>query len=286
MFDDIDPDWLGIVRDLRDPQREKNKRRSQQLEILNNYVWPRRRYEKGAIENEEEVLYSKDPNVPIIMAPDQFDKYMLEYGTGSHPQLEGLDDRNVQDIRLISGIPTEVLGIQETSRESGRTVALRQQQGVAQLVPFQDNMRITRKMVAKQVIKLISQLYTEQRIIRYMSDTNKPQFAEVNQRIYNNMGAIAEIKRNIAVDKYDVVISETPSSPTNRMMEYQELMALLQSQILPPTPGILKLVIQSSDISMKNELTEILEQEMQKAAEQQDEQMVKEALVKGGGGGP
>ena len=109
--------------------------------------------------------------------------------------------------------------------------------------------------------------------------TEQPMSSVVSIAVQAKLADIQKIRNDVSLGKYDVVLSEAPSTPTSRQAEFMELVELVREGLLPVTPNIVKLIIKSSDISLKNEILSVLEQEMQQAQQQaQQEQMTKTLL--------
>lgn len=268
-FGDLDPQWVGLIYDLIDAQREKNKRRSQYLDILSQVAYPGHRYESGAVENEDELdRRTQGMDYRVKMKPGKFEAYQEIRSDHPDASILQLDAMAQQDIREISGIHAAMLGTTEGSRESGRSIALRQQQGAMVMAPFQDNMRITRKLVAKQIMALLGQIYTVGRWARLVSPDGTLQSLGQSRKGLQTYNAIIKIRSNRLIDKYDVELAQTPSTPTNRAREFMELMDMVKTGVIPITPEISKLIIKASDLSLKSELMASLTKEMQKATQQ------------------
>ena len=275
MFYTEKPDWVSITRDLKDPAREKNKRMSEYVDNLIRLINFGIRYEKGAIANIDELDW-RNPAFHVVMNEGKFDKFEKINSDMPAQALLQLHQISSQDVREIMGINTDMLGIQQSSRESGKSIMLRQQQGYTMLAPFQDNMRVTRYQLAKHIIHLIPQIFSTGRIIRLVSPTSTDQLPEGSEQYMEMQKDIIRIKKDFDVGKYDVTISEAPDTPTHRQAEFLELMDMLKEGIIPMTPPIIKLLLKTSDISIKKELINIIDQEQQQAQQQQEQQQNQE----------
>jgi len=274
------PKWHSLITDLVDPQREKNKRRSTYIDILIRFINTGWIVEKGALLNKDELEdIGKTAGFIVEAETDMLDKILRLEGKAPDAALLQLDQIYNQDIDMISGVPPSLHGVEESSRESGRTIMLRQQQGHAALTPFQDNMRLTRKQVIHQILSLIVQVYTPDKIARLVSIDGTIEGLQQDPEGAKKLYAAMMLKSDDTILKYDIGISETPSTPTTRQMEFVELMEMMQQQILPPTPGIIKLIIKSSDIAVKNELLAVIEEEMAKQQQQQEENEMRSAVL-------
>jgi hypothetical protein len=275
------PKWHSIITDLMDPQREKNKRISLNVDILLRFINKGIRYTDGAIKNEEELdQRTKASGYRIIMTDGKFAEFEEMHGEGPDASLMNYGQFVDGEFDKISGINPAMYGAEESSRESGRTVMLRQQQGHSMLAPFQDNMRLTRRIVAMQIMSIVPRVYSLARMARLLSDDGSLQSLQADPAGLEKLGGVIVIKNDAGFLKYDIAIGDAPSTPTTRQAEFMELLELMKEGILPMTPNIIKLVIKSSDVGVKNEIMQILEQEMQQAAEQQQQAAMQEAVLK------
>ena len=279
-FGEEKPNWHSIITDIMDPQKEKNKKHSLYMDILMRFINKGYRFVKGGIENQEELDdVGTAPGFKIEMkSPEDYRNFEIMHGEAPDNALLMLGQIYDNEIDQIASVPPALKGYEESSRESGRTVMLRQQQGHAMLAPYQDNMRLTRHLVIKQIMALIPQAYTMNRMIRMISDNSDVQ---VDQNVQKKLQSMMRIQHDTMLSRYDVAVGETPSTPTSRQAEFMELMEMFSQGILPVTPNTIKLLIKSSDISLKNELLDVIEQEMARAQQQKQQDAVQQAIIGG-----
>lgn len=148
--------WFGIVEQIKDPQREVNKMRSQTLNYLNRApigVWMA---PKGFTDDVEK--FANDLSTPGAV---------IEYESGLKPEqvqsasppgaLFQLEQYSAADIQIISGANNAVLGIPAGSREAVGAIERRQQQGALQHSTLFDNKRLSMLKVYRQIVALIQQ---------------------------------------------------------------------------------------------------------------------------------
>lgn len=278
---DLEPVWHSIITDLVDPQREKNKRFSMCIDILVRFVNKGFYFEEGAVTNEDDLDdIGRAPGFKIKLAPNAMEKFKIIEGSAPDQMLLQLSTVANQEIDQISGVHPAMKGYEESSRESGRVSMLRQQQGQTVLTPYQDNMRMARYAITRQMLALIPQVYTVNRMIRMISDEGNMEEVRIDENIAEKMQNIMQIKNDPLITRYDISIADVPSTPTTRQTEFVELIELIKEGLLPITPNIIKLLLKTSDISIKSDLLDVLEQEMQQAQQQQQQQQVQEAMLK------
>lgn len=248
----------GIVRGLKDPQRELNKRRTQELRILNTSANSGWICEQGAWVKKNEVKkYGASPGVILeykkgFTRPERITPTPLSQG---HAQLAA---ENAQDIKEISGINADLLALQEGGTDSGRAIALRQKQGLVMLQRILDNYGQTKRLLGKFVLSQLGELYTVETATKVLGDAfikeqfSKPVMLEPGRpQIDETTGEMAMELDNEAVGamfnlilndaeliKYDISVGESANTETVRYANSLLLMDLA-SKGIPIPPDVL-----------------------------------------------
>lgn len=159
--------WEGIIDDLIDPQREKNKLRSSILHIISGtassgWVW-----EKGSLDDDTETALETNGSATNLNikyqkgsdAPQKIPSNILPSG------LFVLAEQSNQDINDISGVNAANLGV-TTAQESGKANELRQIQGITTNTGIYDNFDKSMKLLGELIVGIIrsTELYTTQEI--------------------------------------------------------------------------------------------------------------------------
>ncbi len=246
--------FFGVVDNLIDPQREKNKRRSQALNLLNtsaNSGFFNKK--KGGADPDELAEEGSSPGGIIgydEVMPKKIEPTQLSTG---HIQLEQLAEN---DAAKISSVNVNMLA-QGPASESGIKDKQRINQGLIGNEIIFDNMKYTHKIYSETMVELIryGNTYTTQEMMAIASDA----------KIEANVDQLYEAIRSRKVGKYGIEVSSSPTNPTIRMANEGLLldMARIYGEIIPPD-----IVINASDVPKKDEIVERL-----KAAAQRREQM-------------
>lgn len=253
----------GIVRSLKDPQRELNKRRTQELRHLNSSTNSGWLSEKGAWVNKTAVKkFGASPGILLeykkgAQKPDKIYPQPLSQG---HAQLAA---ENANDIKEISGINADLLALNEKT-QSGRAIFLRQKQGLVMIQRILDNFQFTKRMLAKFILSQLGELYsvdTATRVVgqRFIKDNfSVPQMREDNPELpvmeetvpgqepqmkmrvdEDSAGKIFNMVLNdTELGKYDVSVGEGAHSETVKYANYLLLMELAEKGV-PIPPDIL-----------------------------------------------
>ena len=276
-FGDRDADWVSVMRDIIDPQKEINKRRSEWLDILLRVVNTGYVYEDGVVLNEHKLKeLGVKPGVEIKLRQNGFALFREKVSGQPSPELFRAGATNIEEMLQILGINPAMLGIETSSREPAKAMQARVQQGNVMVAPFLDNLRQTKKTTAKIILSLIPQVFKPSRIARIISADENSQLSP------EDMQAIQRMLEDIKVGKYDVEVSDAPQTPTQRIAEFAELKEMIEmmgAYGMPPTPGMLTALVNASDISLKREVQQELQNMAQQAQQQQQQQQQPWSLV-------
>jgi len=244
----------GIVRDLKDPQREINKRRSEATNVIIAAS------KRGIVVSEGvDAQKLKDDwmgdIMPFIVLPKGVSWEVIN--PGPYPQGLAMAEQFASaDIKEVSGVSPDLMGLQSPGggRASGRAVALRQQQGITILATLIDSWALFQEMQTRWTMNEIQHYWTLPRIMRLVLPTDDGtgfdvEEQQLNQRMIDQKG-VEKIVNDLTVGKYDVVIGSQPQSMTTRMAEFMMLVDLISSGApIPP-----EYLIEASDLSNKESI--------------------------------
>lgn len=249
---------LGVVDNLIDPQKEKNKRRSQAINIINaNASGGYMNKKEGGADLDELIEQAARPN-PVIqydeVKPDRIEPPQLSTG---HVKLEELAEL---DATKISSVNQNMMA-QGAASESGVKDRQRINQGLIGSEVIFDNMRMTRSIYSETIVDLI----------RYGDTFSTAEMMAIasKSKIEGNVDQLLAAIKSRAVGEYGIKVEESSSNPTIRFANFEMLldMAKLYGGIIPPD-----IVIDASDMSNKEEIIKRIQQQMQAQAQAAQQQ--------------
>jgi hypothetical protein len=172
----------GMVEDLIDPQREKNKSRNARIEIeakTANGGW---KYHEDSLDPVQERNLKKFGSAPGVNIKWKGDKAARADPAAS--AADGLREaraRADEDVRRISGINESALGEVDIAGASGRAIEARQRQAVVSVQMYMTTSSARRCCSARNHLYIIQNYYTEQRIYRITGDDGKDAQVMINQ---------------------------------------------------------------------------------------------------------
>jgi hypothetical protein len=243
---------LGLVRNLLSPQEFLNKTRSQELHIVNTTANSGWLIAEGSLSNmTEDELAEQGAKTGVV----------IKYNPGiekpekikPNPVPTGVDrisSKGAMDIKEISGINESMLGM-EAADVSGVALEQRTSRGQVQLqMPF-NNLEYTRKLLARKILELIQDFYTEERIF-YITNYAEPE--QPREQLIINQNAAGQIVNNLSAGEYDVVISSTPARDTFDEMQFAEALSLRNAGVQIPD----HFIVEASHLARKTEIARLL----------------------------
>lgn len=298
-FDGEGESPFGIVKNLLDPQREINKRRSQFLHMINkmaNRGWFHRVGSLDANNKRKLQDMGSTPGVSIEYSGEKPEPW----ATDSIPStIFELDKLYSDDIKFISGINEAMMAVDLPASTSGRAIELRQKQAVVQIADLFDNLKDTEKRVVRILWGergrpgLIPQYFTEEKTMRITTSNGEQKTVTVNQRVQDRPNipltpfgnpfaqTVERVLNDLSVADFDVIITDSPATPSQRAAEYYALLELRKAGVeIPP-----HIIVDSYDFSHKEELKQWYQMQMQ-AAQQQMQPANQSEVPPGQPGGP
>jgi hypothetical protein len=239
----------GIVRNLRDPQEDLNKRRSKALFILstNKMVADKNAFDDWDEAAEElarpDGILKKRPGseVQLVNETDIAERHVM---------MEQADAKYIQDV---SGVTDENLG-RQTNATSGIAIHARQDQGSLVTADVFDSLRLAIQLQGEIELSLVEQFYDQQKKIRITGSRGTTKFIQINQPQLNMKTGQIQTLNDITESQSDFKVDTQDYRESVRVAIFETLMNLCGQ--LPPemTINILDLVMEMSDVPGKEEI--------------------------------
>jgi hypothetical protein len=224
--------WFSAIKMMKDPQGSLNTMRRQLSHLLQTLPKGMLKHEAGAILNIAEYeKNSADPSFHLEIAKGMFEKVGFEKQPGISPIYNQYDLTMAQSMKDSSGVQDDLMGIQNTSREPGVTVQMRQQTGLAVLYILFDNFRESRLEAGRILLSMIQQYVTQEELIRIRGQEGM-QLIKINSQ----MNPQSPDFNDISVGEYDLEVEETIENATMRLAIAQMLTDFSQNNpnSIPP----------------------------------------------------
>lgn len=264
----------GIVRGVKDLQRELNKRRTQELRILNTSANSGWMIEENSVVNEDDLEdFGSSPGVVIKykMGKPKPEKIMPTPLSQGHAQLAA---EHTQDMKETLGINTELLSQVEGGQASGRAIALRQKQGLVMVQKIFDNLSQSKRLLGRFILSQLGEIFDVESSMRVLGEAFiKQNFSVPIQRqvvdpasgqtvavpaldpmtgqpltqvdVQAAQQTFNEVLNDTKLGKYDVSVGENISSETIQYGQFLELMDMV-SKGIPVPPDV---IVEESSLS-------------------------------------
>ena len=262
-------DTFGLVENLKDPQREKNKRRSQALDIINRSPKGGGIFTGNKVTAEE--MNRASGNGEWIGIPGykgRISDFMTQWSnqhTQLVPTIASFEQRSDFDAKEISGATDPMMGRATSSTESGLAVQTRIRQGMNTLMEQMENLDTCKKNTLEMAVSNMQQYYSVdkiQRIIGAEFESVEPEEQmQVNQ-------IISKFLDNFSTMEFDVVLDQGQNTPTMRALMANQVGELVRNGYASLFP----LFVELSDMEASDEILEKFEQERQAQVQSQQQQ--------------
>jgi hypothetical protein len=256
----------GIVRALKDPQREVNKRRTQTLRILNTSANSGWIAPKG-------VIVDKDAWREYSASAGSILEYELKKASDMRPEKilptplsqghEQMAQEASDDLKAISGINADLLAMSDKA-VSGVAIGIRQRQGMVMVQKIFDNLSQTKRLLGRFILSIFSDIYDVETVTRILGDqfikesfsvpVMQPQPDPMTGQMQNMpvMGqdgklemqldeklvkdTLDNVLSNSGIGVYDVTVGESASNETTKYANFMVLMDMASKYpgVIPP----------------------------------------------------
>jgi len=278
---------FGVIRLIKDPQREVNKRWSQALNMLNQQVQPGVYAETDTFVDERQALQSMKVagDITWVNSGALTGGKLKERTVPTFPNAPMQMEQFSQDImKKITGINPDLMGQDSGRQEPGVVVRMRQQQGMTLLKPLFRNFNSLKKELFKRQLAIIMAYMPDEQITKILGQNDRykiqdgvitdmmsaiqqpnPETGETEVVGYSRQANIRDVRSL----EYNVIAEQSPGNTSKRMLELQALLELGEKLPVPPEQIIEKLEISATE--KERWIAYIKEQ--QQATQQKQEQL-------------
>lgn len=258
---------VGIVENLLGPQELLNKVSSQELHIVNTSANSGWKVKAGNLVNmsieELEQSGAKTGLVLELLDINQAEKIQPnQTPTG----LDRISYKSEEHMKSISGVSDSMQGF-DREDVAAKAIAYKKQSGQTNLVKVLDNLERTDYILARNVLDLVQQYYTEERIIHITHDDvlQEPETLTVNQ--YNP--ETEEIVNDLTVGEYSIVITSTPYKATLEDSQFEQAARLREMGVQLPD----SVLIENSRLMRKADIIKQMEGDQNSPEAQQQKEL-------------
>lgn len=224
---------LGLVENLMGPQELLNKVTSQELHVVNTTANSGYKVRAGALTNMTvEELEQKGAQTGLVIEVNgDPDKDVQKIAPNQVPQgLDRISYKAEESIKTISGISDSMQGM-DRADVAAKAIQAKQKAGSTNLVKPLDNLTRSDFIMARVVLNLVQEFYTEKRL---MTITHDQATGETETFEVNGEDAYGEITNDLTLGEYDIVVSSVPHRETLEDSQFEQAMSMREAGIQLP----------------------------------------------------
>lgn len=242
---------VGIVENLISSQELLNKVSSQELHVINTTANSGWKVKAGTLTNMsiQELEQRGAETGLVVETSGNPDEDLVRITPNSVPTgLDRISYKAEDHIKTISGVSDSMQGF-DREDVAAKAIQAKRQAGSTNLVKPMDNLTRTDHILARNVLDLVQQFYTEPRLMTITKDrvTGETETFGINQPTPEG-----EVLNNLTLGEYDVVITSVPQRETLEDSQFEQAMALKEAGVQIPD----EILITSSRLLDKRQVIE------------------------------
>lgn len=240
---------VGLVENLLGPQEMLNKVSSQELHVVNTTANSGWKIKKGALSNltPSELEERGAETGLVIETTGDPEKDIVKIAPNQVPQgLDRVSYKAEDSIKSISGISDSQMG-QDRADVAAKAIQAKRQAGNTNIAKPLDSLTRTDYLIARNVLDLVQQYYTEERVMHITHDQIT---GDHEQFTINQVTPTGEVLNDLTLGEYDVVISSVPVRETLEDSQFDQAVALKELGVAIPD----EVLIENSRLHNKSEI--------------------------------
>lgn len=257
---------IGLVENLLDPQELLNKTLSQELHVVNTMANSGWKVRTGALQNlsleELEEVGAKTGLVLEVNGDPEKD--IVKITPNAIPSgLERISFKAEGFIKSISGRGDSVMGL-DRADVSGKAIGEKKESSDATLRKALDNLERSDWLLARGILDIIQQYYTDPRILNITKDDLTGEMETVNVNMPDP--ETGEVLNDLSLGAYDIVVVSQAAKRTLEESQFEQAIGMRELGIMIPD----QFVIENSNLVKKAEIVKTMQ-----AAEQSPENQLR-----------
>ena len=264
---------VGLVENLLGPQELLNKVSSQELHVVNTSANSGWKVKRNALTNMSTAeLETRGAQSGLVVELDDINNIEKIQPNQTPTGLDRVSYKAEEHIKSISGVSDYMQGF---AREdvAAKSVQTNKQSGQANLAKVMDNMNRSDFILARTVLDLVQEYYTEQRLLYITTDRlmNTTEQMTVNQPTPEG-----RIANDLTLGEYAIVVTNQPERDTFEDTQFDQAVRL-RTEAGVQIPD--KYILQSSRLKEKAQIISEMEQAGQTPEAQQQAELQMRAMA-------
>lgn len=222
---------VGLVENLLGPQELLNKVSSQELHVINTTANSGWKVKSGNLTNMTvEELEQKGAQTGLVVEVNEIDGIEKIQPNQVPTGLDRLTYKAEEHIKTISGVSDSMQGF-DREDVAAKAIQAKRQAGSTNLAKPLDSLTRSDHILARNVLDLVQQFYTEERI---MTITHDQATGETETFAVNQVTPEGQIINDLTLGEYDVVVSSVPRRETLEDSQFEQAVALREMGVMIP----------------------------------------------------
>jgi len=224
---------VGLVENLIGPQELLNKVRSQELHIVNTTANSGYILQSGALTNmTAEELEAKGAQTGVVIEVNGSIKEAIEKITPNTVPtgLDRISYKAEEDIKTISGVSDSMQGF-DREDVAAKAIQAKKQAGSTNLVVPFDNLQRTDMILARNVLDLVQDFYTEERL---MTITHNDLTGETETFAVNQVTPEGTVVNDLTIGEYAASVSLVPLRDSLEDSQFEQAVSLREMGVQLP----------------------------------------------------
>jgi hypothetical protein len=238
---------IGLVENLLGPQELLNKVSSQELHVINTTANSGWKVKTGSLTNMTvEELEEKGAQTGLVVEVNDVNDIEKIQPNQVPTGLDRITYKAEEHIKTISGVSDSARGF-DREDVAAKAIQAKRQAGATNLAKPMDSLSRTDHILARNILDLVQQFYTEERI---MTITHDEATGETETFAVNEVTPAGQIVNDLTLGEYDVVVSSVPRRETLEDNQFEQAVALREMGVMIPD----SVLIDSSRLMNKKDI--------------------------------
>ncbi len=238
---------IGLVENLLGPQELLNKVSSQELHVVNTTANSGWKVKAGNLTNMTvEELEEKGAQTGLVLEVNDMDGVDKITPNAVPSGLDRVSYKAEEHIKTISGVSDSMQGF-DREDVAAKAIQAKRQAGSTNLAKPLDNLTRSDFILARNVLDLVQNFYTEERILTI---THNRTTGESEDFTVNQVTPEGEVVNDLTLGEYGIVVTSVPHRESLEDSQFEQAVALKELGVQIPDSTL----IESSRLMNKKEL--------------------------------
>jgi len=263
---------VGLVENLLGSQELLNKTSSQELHVVNTSANSGWKVKSGNLVNMEiEDLAQTGAQTGLVLEVKEIEGIEKITPNATPQGMDRISYKAEEHMKSISGVSDSMQGF-DREDVAAKAISAKRQSGQANLVRVLDNLERSDWFLARSVLDLVQEYYTEERIIHITGNdlVNSPETTTVNQID----PATDAITNDLTLGEYGIIITAAPDRATLEDSQFEQAKSLKELGIAIPDD----VLIENSRLQRRAEIAKQMLEAAQSPEAQQKAQLEMRAM--------